>query len=146
MGLFYRVSKKVTLEIVTQKKWPKNYKICIFWWTNDLFCLLCVGCCERKLWKCHFRPSRDSKVSKFSQCSAFISAQLPFTTKNSPRKNYTLQSGPYCHNFNSWVLYSSHGCVNVIRLSHEGQPPPFLRYCLPLWKILDKSNNVKSDF
>ena len=29
----------------------------------------------------------------FLKCSAFISAQLPFTTKSSPRKNNTLQSG-----------------------------------------------------
>jgi hypothetical protein len=29
----------------------------------------------------------------FLKCSAFISAKLPFTTKSSPRKNNTLQSG-----------------------------------------------------
>jgi hypothetical protein len=29
----------------------------------------------------------------FLKCSAFISAQLPFMTKSSPRKNNTLQSG-----------------------------------------------------
>jgi hypothetical protein len=29
----------------------------------------------------------------FLKCSTFISAQLPFTTKSSPRKNNTLQSG-----------------------------------------------------
>jgi hypothetical protein len=30
----------------------------------------------------------------FLKCSAFISAQQPFTTKSSPRKNNILQSGP----------------------------------------------------
>jgi hypothetical protein len=33
----------------------------------------------------------------------------------------------------------------LISLSHECQNPPFLGYCLPSWKILDNSNNVKSD-
>jgi hypothetical protein len=32
-------------------------------------------------------------TTNFLKCSAFISAQLPFTTKSSPRKNNTLQSG-----------------------------------------------------
>jgi hypothetical protein len=41
-------------------------KSAYFWWTNDLFCLLRVGPCERKLWKWHFRPSRVSKFLKFS--------------------------------------------------------------------------------
>ena len=34
----------------------------------------------------------------------------------------------------------------VISISHEGQNPLFLGYSLTSWKILDNSNNVKSDF
>ena len=30
-----------------------------------------------------------------------------------------------------------------INISHECQNPPSLGYCLPSWKILDNSNNVK---
>jgi hypothetical protein len=36
--------------------------------------------------------------------------------------------------------------LESISLSHKGQNLPFLGYCLPSWKILDNSNNVKSDF
>jgi hypothetical protein len=53
----------------------------------------------------------------FLKCSAFISAQLPFMTKSSPRKNNTLQSGPCAPKIFRTQFYAS---VN----SSIAHPPP----------------------
>jgi hypothetical protein len=84
-------SAEILAEFLSAHFQENPTKSAYFWWTNDLFCLLRVGPCE-KLWKCHLRPSRDSKFSKFSQMPFCLHFCATAYEKSSTCKNNTLQS------------------------------------------------------
>jgi hypothetical protein len=80
----------------------------------------------------------NKRYDKCRNLFLFTNSQTYIDKQRTKQTNILYKWRAY-HSYCSWDL-------SWISVSHEGQNPPFLGYCLPSWNILDNSNNVKSDF